>query len=624
MPLPTLQTAAGFTQHPQAQELLDRRRARRYTCRQSAITHQGYVRIAKCGKYQREDMSSVASLRLCDIASKQVLTVTPNTPMDEAIACLARHQASSLVVIDQGKPVGIVTERDLLRLMLVGTIEGQQVRAVMSAPLLTARLDLDYTAAQLLMAKHGIRHLILVDDEGKLVGLASETDFRRHVGSDLLETIQNLGPLMDQSVKLLDPGLSLAEALLAMSSARLDHVLVGRGGRAEGILTERDIPRLLACHADPLTLTLGEAMSVPLSSSDIEASAAQAARRMDESGLRHLVVVGSDGRLLGVVSEHRMLEKLGVVLLTESRAKVEERLNMLLEATGVGTWEYNHEHGSLTRSPALNGMLQRVDEVSVESLDDFLSQMAAEDRQRLAASFRADGKSDTGWFTEDFRLSDSAGRVRWMSSRGRVVERDNVGRPLRSLGVLIDIGDQEAFEQNLCASEARFRGLLENLPLPLGQVNARQELVFINHHFTELFGYTLDEIPNVATWASKAYPDENTRARMAENWDRAVLEATTTGCPIRPAEYQVRCKDGALRIVEISGIAFGGEMLTTFIDVTERRQQQAQLDELRRWQRVTLDREGRVLELKREVNALLGRLGEAPRYGSVSTGGEPA
>jgi GAF domain-containing protein len=43
-----------------------------------------------------------------------------------------------------------------------------------------------------------------------------------------------------------------------------------------------------------------------------------------------------------------------------------------------------------------------------------------------------------------------------------------------------------------------------------------------------------------------------------------------------------------------------------------------QLEELRRWQQLTLGREGRVLSLKREVNGLLARLGEPPRYGSVS------
>jgi hypothetical protein len=44
---------------------------------------------------------------------------------------------------------------------------------------------------------------------------------------------------------------------------------------------------------------------------------------------------------------------------------------------------------------------------------------------------------------------------------------------------------------------------------------------------------------------------------------------------------------------------------------------QGQLEELRRWQQLTLGREGRVLSLKREVNGLLHRLGEPIRYSSV-------
>jgi hypothetical protein len=63
----------------------------------------------------------------------------------------------------------------------------------------------------------------------------------------------------------------------------------------------------------------------------------------------------------------------------------------------------------------------------------------------------------------------------------------------------------------------------------------------------------------------------------------------------------------------------------SFRDVTERRQAEAkltaQLDELSRWHDALLGREGRVLEVKQEVNQLLARLGQPPRYASVEEGG---
>ncbi len=56
-------------------------------------------------------------------------------------------------------------------------------------------------------------------------------------------------------------------------------------------------------------------------------------------------------------------------------------------------------------------------------------------------------------------------------------------------------------------------------------------------------------------------------------------------------------------------------------DITERKQTEARMEaqneELRRWHQATLGREGRVLELKKEVNELLAQTGQPPRYPSV-------
>ncbi len=62
-------------------------------------------------------------------------------------------------------------------------------------------------------------------------------------------------------------------------------------------------------------------------------------------------------------------------------------------------------------------------------------------------------------------------------------------------------------------------------------------------------------------------------------------------------------------------------LMTTIIDITERKKAETQLneqlDELRRWHAVTLGREGRVIELKHEVNKLLTQNGLPPRYPSA-------
>ena len=531
-----------------------------------------------CGQAPNSDMNSVSELRLCDIASLNVLTVTPETALDEAIQQFAEKHVSSLVVVEEGKPLGILTERDLLRLMCAGCIDGLRVRSVMSTPLHTASYELDFSAAQLMMSNWAIRHLVLVDEAGLLKGVASETDFRRHLGHDLFLAIQSLGAVMDQSVDLMAPEQPLVTALQTMNSRRLDHIVVGRDGKAEGILTERDVPRLLAQHLDPAVVTLGEVMSRPLQTINLNVSVSDAARQMEVNGLRHLIVVDADGEMVGVIGQHHMLERLGVVLIEESRSRLESRLGLVLEATGVGTWEYDNRRDILIRSTELNKILGFSSGRIFETLDEILQRIDPEDREAVAATFSTlrDGFQEK--FSIDYRILGGDGEMRWMSSRGRIVERDGEGRPLRSVGVAIDIHQQKTSAIQLQQSEARFRNLLENLPLPVAYLNPQKQMVFINSHFEEVFGYTLNDIPNLGAWGLLAYPDENYRVWARETWNESMRLAADCGGVLRPVDYRVRCASGEVRAVEVSGVNLGEGLLTTFTDVTERRQQQALLE----------------------------------------------
>ncbi|MFZ2269609.1 MAG: CBS domain-containing protein [Azonexus sp.] len=523
-------------------------------------------------------MNPVSNLKLYDIASRTVLTVTPDTSLEEAVGRFAEKHISSLIVVENDRPVGIVTERDLVRLMCLGSADGRPVRAVMSSPLMTVPYDLDFSSAQVMMANCGIRHLVLVDEAGHLWGLASETDFRRHLGTDLLALIQSLNTVVDQGGKLIGPEQTLAFALETMASCKLDHVIVGHDGRAEGIVTERDVPLMLARKIDPQKVLLGEVMTHPLATISIAASIDEAARLLEQSGLRHLVVLDAQGLFIGVLSQHRMLEKLGVALMGQSRAQLEDRMSMVLEATGVGTWDFDNVRRSLVRSEALDAMLEAQAGQVMDGLEHILQGVDPDDRDRLVACFTQVLLGNAERFSVDCRIPRAGDKSRWVSLRGKVVERDAGGKPLRSAGVAIDISAQKASEELLRKSEARFRGLMEKIPLALGHVNAQEEILFTNAHFEELFGFSHAEVPNLTQWWERAYPDSAYRAWVRESWAEAVRTAVEAGGTLHPLEYRVTCKDGRIRLVEISGIALGEDFLAIFVDVTEQRQQQALLE----------------------------------------------
>jgi transcription initiation factor TFIIIB Brf1 subunit/transcription initiation factor TFIIB len=93
-----------------------------------------------------------------------------------------------------------------------------------------------------------------------------------------------------------------------------------------------------------------------------------------------------------------------------------------------------------------------------------------------------------------------------------------------------------------------------------------------------------------------------------------------------PKEAVVVCKDGSRKHILWGFKTMGPENWAFGLDLTARKQAESaivqQLDELRRWQEVMLDREDRVQELKQEVNQLAARLGLPLKYPSQAAAGQ--
>lgn len=105
-----------------------------------------------------------------------VVTVKPNEPLRRALQKMVRHNVGSVVVVKGETPLGIVTERDISRCVARGTKAlDSRVSKLMSAPPITAARSATTQEAMTTMLKHGIRRLLVVDEK-KLIGIVSERD----------------------------------------------------------------------------------------------------------------------------------------------------------------------------------------------------------------------------------------------------------------------------------------------------------------------------------------------------------------------------------------------------------------------------------------------------------------
>ncbi|WP_211307101.1 hybrid sensor histidine kinase/response regulator [Roseinatronobacter thiooxidans] len=126
--------------------------------------------------------------------------------------------------------------------------------------------------------------------------------------------------------------------------------------------------------------------------------------------------------------------------------------------------------------------------------------------------------------------------------------------------------------------------LLGTLPVPmvvheLGEGTAAR---FVNPSFTTAFGYTLADVPSVATWAERAYPDPDYRREVMSRWWDQIATRQATGTVAPPREYRIIDKAGRPRDVLI-GFALQGDLVfVTFQDLTPTRVAEAALEAERR------------------------------------------
>jgi len=115
---------------------------------------------------------------------RDVIAVSSGTGIREAAEIMAKHGVGSVMVLNRdGAPLGIFTERDLIKAVAKGFGLDAPVDEVMSRNLIVIQQDESAVSAAMKMIENGIRHLPVVDDKGRLVGIVSIRDVLRAVAA---------------------------------------------------------------------------------------------------------------------------------------------------------------------------------------------------------------------------------------------------------------------------------------------------------------------------------------------------------------------------------------------------------------------------------------------------------
>ena len=109
-----------------------------------------------------------------------LITIEAGATVKKAAELMDKHDIGCLIVVSYGNQIGIITERDMLRQVLIQRKDLAKTRVgdVMSTPLITSNPQTDIRDAVRLMNERRIKKLPVIED-GKLIGLVSLTDVMR-------------------------------------------------------------------------------------------------------------------------------------------------------------------------------------------------------------------------------------------------------------------------------------------------------------------------------------------------------------------------------------------------------------------------------------------------------------
>lgn len=195
------------------------------------------------------------------------------------------------------------------------------------------------------------------------------------------------------------------------------------------------------------------------------------------------------------------------------------------------------------------------------------------------------------------------------------------GKPMQFIGIVEDITRRKQAEEMVRKSEESYRRLIETAHEGIWMLDTEGRTTYVNQRMAGLLGYSPAEMMGRI----------HTEFMLEEDRPKGDLELELR-CQGMPQVWDQRYRrkdDSELWTVascngmfDSDGICIGA--LGMFTDITGRKQAEQkvaeQLSELRRWQAVMLNREDRVMKIKREVNDLCRKLDQPPRYASEEPG----
>jgi diguanylate cyclase (GGDEF)-like protein/PAS domain S-box-containing protein len=286
---------------------------------------------------------------LDNIVERRVVTCSRHHTLRDATRMMHQRHCSSIIITQDNKPIGIWTEADALKVNIhESRIFDYEIERFMSTKIYTINVELSLNDATIALKRHNVRHLVVINDDTQLVGIISQSDIVIHQDATMFLSMTQVQTILPDRRQLeFNVSGSLTDAIQYMGKHLCDALVVVDNNKPIGLLTERDVVRLMALGQ--LNIPLIDAISKPLITVPRAMSLLSIRSFMEKRHIRHLGVDDDNGQLIGIISfsdilnriEQSYVMRLRTALATSEATLKEKEFNLhmahaLIEASDDG------------------------------------------------------------------------------------------------------------------------------------------------------------------------------------------------------------------------------------------------------------------------------------------------
>ncbi len=264
-----------------------------------------------------------------EFMDKEPLTISYSAMISDAVSLMNSKKSDYLLVTLGEKPIGIITNRDILRKVIRSCLLRRsadpskiQCKDIMTSPIRVLNINDNIRKAAMMVIQYDVKKLPVLDD-GQLAGIIRHNDIINAYLSQRLETeeetnfveIRNLGEKMVEEIMISDVvklplDENIATLLDVLFEKKIGSVLITDNGKSVGIITERDIMReIIEKGKDPRSTKVNEIMSSPLVTISPKTKINEANRMMITKDISYLVIASEENpnEILGIISNTDIL-----------------------------------------------------------------------------------------------------------------------------------------------------------------------------------------------------------------------------------------------------------------------------------------------------------------------------